>query len=298
MTTRGKGILTFLLITFGGTWSVWGIAWLLGLLSTSISGQALVAVGAFAPALATFIVRKWVTREGFADAGLHPHLIKRLPYYLFAWLWPLVGVGIVVTIASALEIVPVRSDLTPMLVVSALAGTLIVTPLFFGEEFGWRGYLQLRVAEGRPLLSAVITGLIWGVYHYPVILVGFEGFENTLLGLIIFPITTVFLSIIFGWLRARTGSIWVTCLAHSATNGVGGALLAFLYLGGGSFLVTSYVGMLGWIPLALLCMALLLTGQLKRPRPPQATHAQATQAQATQADEMSQYGAQGAGSVR
>jgi membrane protease YdiL (CAAX protease family) len=293
MTVRGKGILTFLLIAFGGTWSVWGIAWLLGLFNTSVSGQTLVALGAFAPALASFIVRKWVTREGFTDAGLHPHLIKRLPYYLFAWLWPLVGVGIVVAVASALGILLVRPDVTATLVLSALAGSLIATPLFFGEEFGWRGYLQVRIANRRPLYAAVVTGLIWGVYHYPVILVGFEGFENTQLGLIVFPVTTVLLSIVFGWLRARTGSVWVTCLAHSATNGVGGAILASLYLGGGSFLLASYVGVLGWIPLGLLCLALLLTGQLKRSQP-----LQSTDAPVIQGDEAPQYGAPSAGSVR
>jgi membrane protease YdiL (CAAX protease family) len=278
MAPRVKGILAFLLITFGVTWSVWGVAWLLGVLNTSVSGQIIVAVGAFAPALATFIVRRWVTREGFADAGLRPHLLKKLPYYLVAWLWPLVGVGVIIAVASALGVVSIRSDVAPALVVGALAGALIATPLFFGEEFGWRGYLQLRVASGRPLLAAVVTGLIWGVYHYPVILAGFEGFENTLLGLIVFPITTVLLSIVFGWLRAKTGSVWVTCLAHSATNGVGGALLAYLYLGGGSFVLTSYVGVLGWIPLGLLCLGLLVTGQLRRSRPSVDVSAQAEEA--------------------
>ena len=263
MTMRGKGILAFLLITFGMTWSIWGVAWLLGFLNTSVSGQIIVAVGAFAPALATLIVRKWITREGFADAGLRPNLVKKLPYYVFAWLWPLVGVGVVIAVASALGIVPFRSDVAPLLIVSALAGALLAAPLFFGEEFGWRGYLQLRVASGRPLRAAVVTGLIWGVYHYPVILVSFEGFENTLVGLIVFPVTTILLSIIFGWLRAKTGSVWVTCLAHSATNGVGGALLAYLYLGGGSFVLTSYVGVLGWIPLGLFCLGLLVTGQFR-----------------------------------
>jgi uncharacterized protein len=264
MTMRGKGILAFLLITFGMTWGIWGVAWLLGFLNTNVSGQIIVAVGAFAPALATLIVRKWITREGFADAGLRPNLGKKLLYYVFAWLWPLVGVGVVIAVASALGIVPVRSDVAPLLIVSALAGSLLATPLFFGEEFGWRGYLQLRVASGRPLRAAVVTGLIWGVYHYPVILVGFEGFagfENTLIGLIVFPVTTILLSIIFGWLRAKTGSVWVTCLAHSATNGLGGALLAYLYLGGGDFVLTSYIGVLGWIPLGLFCLGLLVTGQ-------------------------------------
>jgi uncharacterized protein len=275
MTTRAKGIVAFLLITFGVTWSIWGVAWLLGFLNISASGQAFVAVGAFAPALATFIVRKWITHEGFADAGLRPHLVKRLPYYFVAWLWPLVGVGVVIGVASALGISPVRFDVSPMLIAGALAGALLVTPLFFGEEFGWRGYLQLRVVNGRPLLAAVVTGLIWGVYHYPVILVGFEGFENALPGLIVFPLSTVLLSIVFGWLRAKTGSVWVTCLAHSATNGVGGALLAYLYLGGGSFVLTSYVGVLGWIPLGLLCLGLLVTGQLRQPHPLDAMSAQA-----------------------
>jgi membrane protease YdiL (CAAX protease family) len=293
MNAQRKGIRTFLLITFGGTWGVWGIAWLLGLFTTNVSGQVLVALGAFAPALATVIVRKWVTREGFADAGLRPHLIKRLPYYAFAWLWPLIGVGIVVMAALVLGIVPVRTEVTPLLLVSALAGTLIATPLFFAEEFGWRGYLQLRVARGHPLVAAVITGLIWGVYHYPVLLVGFEGFEQPLLGLLVFPVTTVLLSVIFGWLRARTGSVWVTCLAHSATNGVGGALLAFLYRGGGHFLLTSYVGVLGWIPLGLLSLGLLATGQLKQPRV-----ASAADATIVQDSEMHRYSVSSAGSVR
>jgi membrane protease YdiL (CAAX protease family) len=275
MAPRGKGIVAFLVITFGVTWSVWAVAWLLGLLNSSVSGQIIVAAGAFAPALATFIVRRWVTHEGFSDAGLRPNLVRKLPYYVFAWLWPLAGVAMIVAVASALGITPVRSGVTPMLLVGALAGALLATPLFFGEEFGWRGYLQLRVASGRPLPAAVVTGLIWGVYHYPVILSGFEGFENTLLGLIVFPITTILLSIIFGWLRAKTRSVWASCLAHSATNGVGGALLAYLYLGGGGFVLTSYVGVLGWIPLGLLCLALLVTGQLRRSRPTEAVSAQA-----------------------
>jgi membrane protease YdiL (CAAX protease family) len=293
MNAPRKGILAFLLITFGGTWSVWGIAWLLGLFTTDVSGQVLVAVGAFAPAIATVVVRKWVTREGFADAGLHLHLIKRLPYYAFAWLWPLIGVGIVVMAASALGIAPVRTGVTPLLLVSALAGTLIATPLFFAEEFGWRGYLQLRVARGHPLVAALITGLIWGIYHYPVLLVGFEGFEQPLLGLVVFPVTTILLSVIFGWLRARTGSVWVTCLAHSATNGVGGALLAFLYRGGGHFLITSYVGVLGWIPLGLLSLGLLATGQLKR-----SPSAPMSDTPTMQDSETPRYSASGAGGVR
>ncbi len=57
--------------------------------------------GAFAPAIAAFIVRKCIIREGFADAGLRPNFGK-WPYYIVAWLLPLVVVGCIVILASLL----------------------------------------------------------------------------------------------------------------------------------------------------------------------------------------------------
>src|SRR5215467_1470891 len=118
MSAHTKGILAFLSISFIGTWSIWGIAWYLGMFNTSLSGQVLVAIGAFAPALASVIVRQWVTREGFADAGLHLQLPRKLPYYLVAWLLPVVGAGVIVGAATALGIMPMRTALPPSLVVT------------------------------------------------------------------------------------------------------------------------------------------------------------------------------------
>ena len=42
--------------------------------------QLLILPGAFAPALAAYLVRAFVTREGFADAGLKPGLRRWRPY--------------------------------------------------------------------------------------------------------------------------------------------------------------------------------------------------------------------------
>jgi len=55
----------------------------------------------------------------------------------------------------------------------------------------------------KPLLAAVATCLIWGVWHYPIILAGYERYESTLLGLLVFPVVTVLMSVILGWLRLR-----------------------------------------------------------------------------------------------
>ena len=258
---RTKGVVAFLLIAVGGAWGIWGLAWLLGALDTSPVGQVVVALGAFSPAVAAFVVRRWVTREGFADAGLRPNLRRAWPWYLVAWLLPLPVVGMIVGLAWALGLPFVRPELPMALVPAALGGSLATAPLFFSEEFGWRGYLQLRWFGDRPLLAAVLTGLVWGVFHYPLILVGFEGYENLAVGLAIFPVFTILQSIVLGWLRQRTGSVWVSCLAHAAANGIGGSLTAYLFLGGGSFLLTSYAGVLGWIPLGAICAWILLIGR-------------------------------------
>jgi membrane protease YdiL (CAAX protease family) len=263
MRSYTRGIVVYLAIAFGGAWGTWAVAWYFGALDTGLRGQLIVAAGAFAPALGALIVRAFVTREGFADAGLRLHL-KQWPYYLCAWLLPLPVVTAIAGLAMGLGISPHVPTLPLSLLLSALGGTLISAPLFFGEEFGWRGYLQLRLLAHRPLLAAASTGLIWGVFHYPVILVGYEGYEHVLLGLAIFPVFTILLSIILGWLRLKTGSVWVTCLAHAAANGLGGSLTAYLFLHSGHFSLLSYAGILAWIPLGVICTLLFLTGQLRQ----------------------------------
>jgi uncharacterized protein len=155
-----RGIIDFLLITFGGAWGIWGVAWLMGAFNTGPTGQVVVALGAFSPALATFVVRCWVTREGFADAGLGPNLRKAWPYFVAVWLLPLPVIAGIVVLAAALGISAVKPTLPPVLVAVAVGGALLTSPLFFGDELGWRGYLQIRLLGGRPLPAAALTGVV------------------------------------------------------------------------------------------------------------------------------------------
>jgi uncharacterized protein len=281
MNNHRKGIATYLFIAFGMAWALWETSFRLGGSHKKPLSAILIFVGTFSPAIAAFVVRKWITREGFADAKLGLNF-KKWPYYVFGWLLPVVGIGCIVMLAPLFGVgradftlarginfmvhmgVPAGKLAHPWPLVALLPIQAIsAAPILFGEEFGWRGYLQSRLFPDSPVLSAVVTGVIWGYWHLPLNLRGFNFPDNPKLGaLLIFPVTTIFLSIIFGWLVLKTNSIWSSSLAHSSTNAVGGGLFIFLLAGGGNFLFVSYAGILGWIPLGALSAWIVFTGQL------------------------------------
>jgi hypothetical protein len=82
-------------------WAIWEIVIRLGISVRSPLFQIAGLPAAFAPAIAAFVVRKWITREGFADAGLRLDL-RKWPYYLVAWLLPLLVVGCIVVLSPLL----------------------------------------------------------------------------------------------------------------------------------------------------------------------------------------------------
>ena len=268
-----KGIIWFLAISFGLAWVSWELAIQSGIEVRSGAFQLYAIPGAFAPAVAAIIVRKWITREGFGDAGLRPNL-KSWRYYLFALLLPLaVGAFIIaeafvlgigrpdLSLERAMDAFPAIKEagmpnnpgltIIPQLMVTAL----LAVPVLWGEEFGWRGHLQNRLFRGQPIKAAVATGAIWGLWHFPLTLRGYNYPDFPVLGSFLFLLFCVLLSYIFGWIYSRSGSIWSASLAHSATNSVGN--LPFLWLAGAAGpTVVSYAGVLAIPPLAIACAIL------------------------------------------
>ena len=102
----GRGIAAFAGLAFGLSWSAWAV----GLRATGARGasllnprvQAAVLPGSFGPALAAYAVRRWVTREGFADAGLAPQLRRNWQRYALALAVPPVAAASTVGLATVL----------------------------------------------------------------------------------------------------------------------------------------------------------------------------------------------------
>ncbi len=62
-----NGIFAYLAIAFGVAWGIWGTLWMNGISGTDPLFQWMSLPAAFAPALGSFVVRRWIIAEGFAD---------------------------------------------------------------------------------------------------------------------------------------------------------------------------------------------------------------------------------------
>lgn len=156
----------------------------------------------------------------------------------------------------------------------------INTVVSIGEEFGWRAYLFPKLVEcfsgGNPAktvsnveplnnngytaagarIAAVITGLIHGVWHLPLILMTASLVPGvTFLTPLAYLVFTCSLSILLSWVTLRSGSVWPASLGHGAINATS-ALPGFLLKGSAIPLIgpdpSGLIGGLGYMVLALV----------------------------------------------
>ncbi len=92
--------------------------------------------------------------------------------------------------------------------------------LTLGEELGWRGYVQETFLHKYGVgLGFIVLGAIWGYWHLPIILMGYNFPSQPVLGaLLLMPVGTIFIGMFLGWLYLRSRSIWMPALAHASAN--------------------------------------------------------------------------------
>ncbi|MBL7253048.1 CPBP family intramembrane metalloprotease [Actinoplanes sp. LDG1-01] len=230
MDTRRRGLLAFLALAFGIAWG-WEVVAHLGF-GWSLVNPLVQAPAGVAPAVAALVVRRWVTREGFADAGSRPRFRAAWRVYLLAWLGPLgVAAAVAVVGVAAGHWDPAALPGVPF-VLLLLALAAVATFAFWGEEFGWTGYLLVRVCPGRPRRAAIVAGLIAAVWHFPLAFLGYSEYRHLAYGLAGWTLWIVCQEVLLAWLRARSGSVWPACLAHAGNNVVLVPLSTALLSGG------------------------------------------------------------------
>ncbi|MEH6373532.1 type II CAAX endopeptidase family protein [Streptomyces sp. KLMMK] len=266
-TTRRKGVAAFLVICFGASWAyVFTARFACGL---SLENPLVQLPFGLMPAIAATVVRRWVTKEGFADSGLRLRLRSAWPYYLVAWLGPLALTVATMGLAAALglwtpDFTALRDFAGGMpawaFVVVLMLVLPLLTPIYGGEEFGWTSYLRPRLSPGRSARATVLTGLIWASWHYPLAFTGYIEFPGVLIGLVAWTVSFQFQEALLVWLYVRSESVWVVSLAHAGNNMVLSLVSGILLSEGAGLEVTS-VTLLMTAPMAVVCAVLALWGK-------------------------------------
>jgi membrane protease YdiL (CAAX protease family) len=279
-----KDLTWYIIISFG-------IAWILFLLpipfgspdSTTRRTIATICMTAamWAPGLAALLVTRFVDQQPLSNLNLK-HLGEKRAY-LWAWLLPIIFAVITGLLTWAfglgkldLEFSQIKQAMaqmagepvwSPVLVVLVQAvtaltiGSLFNTIFAVGEELGWRGYLFPKLLPMGQWKAILLTGIIWGIWHAPVILQGHNYPGHPILGVFLMIGFCLLLGAILCWLYLRTGSPWAPALAHGAINASAGLPLMFL-TGVEMTLGGTIASLTGWIPMILFVGWLVWSKQL------------------------------------
>ena len=78
-----------------------------------------------------------------------------------------------------------------------------------GEEIGWRGYILTRLIDAGLPNPVLLSGVIWGLWHVPLILGGvYLAGPPPILSALLWMVTATAFSFVFARLRLATGSVW------------------------------------------------------------------------------------------
>jgi len=154
--------------------------------------------------------------------------------------------GLIIPSLAVLLSLPFAS-LNPLTISLPTLGTLlfIIMPcnIFFalGEEVLWRGYFYTKTAHWNFLTQSLVIGCIWGVWHLPLISIGFDYPGHFLLGMCLMLLLTTGLSPVFLYYRLVGESLLAPTLLHGTFNTFAVFLLGFfakptLLIGGAGFI--------------------------------------------------------------
>jgi CAAX protease family protein len=190
------------------------------------------------PAAAS-VVARLILREGFADVSfriggcrgwkavmlaLSFPIIFGLISYGIAWVTGLVHFS-PQPIPMAARFVGANSSPVLVFLVNLAVAATVVTILSVrtaaGEEIGWRGYMLTRLIDAGVPKPVLASGIIWGVWHVPLILGGvyLAGAPPTLSALL-WMVTATSFGFVFARLRLETGSVWPAIALHASWNSI------------------------------------------------------------------------------
>lgn len=128
--------------------------------------------------------------------------------------------------AEGLDMVPSWILLAIVGLQAVVLGPLLGLLIAFGEEYGWRWYLQGELVKLGKARGILLVGMIWGLWHIPLVLMGHNYPGYPLYGSALMMVYSIALALILGYAVLKSGSVWLAAFLHALNNQV----LAFLVL--------------------------------------------------------------------
>lgn len=282
---KRKGVFLFIGLTFFLSWLLAGIAYLMGVRYNTPQATAVTTGYMFSPMIVAILLQKVRDKQPLlGPLGISFRLNR---WWLLAWLLPpavslaTIGVsllfpgvryspgmaGMVERFSSivppeqieAIELQISEARIHPVflgLLQGLVAGPTINAVAGFGEELGWRGYLQKELRHLGFYRSSFLIGLTWGFWHAPIILQGHNYPEHPVIGIFMMVVWCMLLAPIFSFVRDSARSSIAAAVIHGSLNATVG--LAIMVVEGGNDLIVGVTGLSGFIVLAMVNLLLFL----------------------------------------
>ena len=208
---------------------------------------------------------------------------KIKPSWLVAWILPVVIVLLTIFVDSLMPNCEFNTDMSALIpadqvpeeqkemlnmminpaflivttILSGLfAGATINAIFAFGEEYGWRNYLVAALKEKKFAFAAIFIGIVWGIWHFPLILLGHNYPQHPVAGVFMMVILSVLLSFVELYFVLKAKSVYPAAIFHGTINAVAG--LNLLLIKGGNDLLNGAAGLSGFIVISIVIIVIYL----------------------------------------
>ncbi|MCJ1655339.1 CPBP family intramembrane metalloprotease [Staphylococcus sp. NRL 16/872] len=240
-----KPLLIYILLVFVLTYSIEGLVYLLGGLQAF---SIIASLAMLLPAISAIIV--WVIyyrdNKFWKFFGLRLGKIKYWFIYPMLMLVTLIIIYLISYIiypnqflnSSELQHrmkdtfifipgVPALISLLIPLALNLTVGIIFSIIAYLGEELGWRAFMYPQLTKLGLTKGLIIGGIIWGLWHLPLILMGHNYPNHPILGNIMMILMCMPLGIILYYSYIKSGSIFVPAIMHGIFNQFSSTLTIF-----------------------------------------------------------------------
>ena len=268
------------------SWTVFGLAWLIALKDQQPNGigmQVTKVLYMFFPMIVALLLQ-WAKKEKPSGTGL----LK----FEVSWAWLIaVAIPYAVLILSVLisalmpgaqlhygpegiiafsglegeaadQIIAQFSAIPPIAVIAGtlisglFAGCTINAVAAFGEEYGWRNYMVDALRGQQFWKAALLIGLVWGIWHAPLILLGHNYPQHPVAGVGMMCVCCILLGVLELWFVLKTDSVIPAAMMHGTFNAISGT--SMYLVNGGNDLTVGMPGLSGFIAMTIVIAVIWL----------------------------------------